>query len=159
MQTPTSDDRGQNKAERALKFLLRYIGTMSLLALVAVFMPYQWMDATHRALGMGPLPAEPVVGYLARSLSLFYALLGGLLWVLSFDPRRYRVILRYLAGAFIFFGVVILGVDFVEGMPWFWKLAEGPVVIAFGALTFWCCAKLDDSEELSAARREGVSAR
>jgi hypothetical protein len=121
-------------SERLLKFLLRYIGSVSLLSLVAVFMPYSWMDVTHQWLGMGKLPAEPVVGYLARSASLFYAMLGGLLWVCSFDLQRHLTVLRYLGMAFLFFGIVILGVDFVEGMPWFWKYVEGPMVILFGGL-------------------------
>jgi hypothetical protein len=105
-----------------------------MLALVAVFMPCSWMDATHRWLGMGPLPDGPVVGYLARSLSLFYVLLGGLLWLCSFDPPRYRAVLCYLGAAFLCFGIVMWGVDVVEGMPGFWKHGEGPIVIAFGGV-------------------------
>ena len=62
--------------ERVLCFFLRWVGGVSLLALVAVFMPYSWMDTIHQALGMGTLPAVPIVGYLARSLSLFYALMA-----------------------------------------------------------------------------------
>jgi hypothetical protein len=122
----------QTWKERVLRFLLRYIGTVSLLALVAVFMPYAWMDAIHRALGMGKLPAEPVVGYLARSISLFYALMGGLLLLCSFDLKRHRLVLCYLGAAFAFFGAVMWGVDFIEGMPDYWKHGEGPFVIAFG---------------------------
>jgi hypothetical protein len=119
-------------SERVLRFMLRYIGGVSLLALVAVFMPEAWMDATHRALGMGPLPAEPIVGYLARSLSMYYALMGGLLLLCSFDPRRHRIVLCYLAAGFVFFGIVIWGVDFFVGMPSYWKHAEGPGVIIIG---------------------------
>jgi hypothetical protein len=105
---------------------------MSLLALVAVFMPYTWMDMIHRALGMGRLPSEPVVGYLARSLSLFYALMGGLLLLCSLDPDRNRTVLCYLGVAFVFFGIVMVGIDHVEGMPGYWRRVEGPVVMGFG---------------------------
>jgi lauroyl/myristoyl acyltransferase len=45
-------------SERVLRFLIRYLGALCLLALVPVFMPYSWMDGIHRALGMGTLPAE-----------------------------------------------------------------------------------------------------
>lgn len=97
-----NDDTTQrSKGQRFVRFLLRYIGGVSLLAVIAVFMPFSWMDAVHRYLGMGPLPAEPFVGYLARSLSAFYALLGGLLWVLSFDLHRHRAALSSLGVAFI----------------------------------------------------------
>jgi hypothetical protein len=130
------------KSERALRFLLRYVGFVSMLALVAVFMPGAWMDATHRWLGMGALPSEPIVGYLARSLSLFYALLGGLLWFLSMDPQRHRAVLLYLATAFILFGVIMLGVDYSEGLPPWWKRAEGPIVILFGSVMLWLTSRV-----------------
>ncbi len=129
-------------SERFLRLLLRYIGSVSLLALVAVFMPGTWMDVTHRWLGMGALPAVPIVGYLARSLSLFYGLLGGLLWVCSFDPPRHRQVLCYLGVAFIFFGVIMWGVDFIECMPAFWKHVEGPTVIFFGSGILGLAARL-----------------
>jgi hypothetical protein len=130
------------RSDRVLRFLLRYIGTVSLLALVAVFMPYAWMDATHRWLGMGTLPAEPIVGYLARSLSLFYALLGALLWLCSFDLQRHRTVICFLGAAFIVFGLVMWGVDFVEGMPPYWKHAEGPMVLVMGGVILALSARL-----------------
>ncbi len=130
------------RSERVFRFLLRYIGTVSLLAIVAVFMPYTWMDATHRWLGMGTLPSEPIVGYLARSLSLFYALLGGLLWICSFDLQKHRAVLCYLGAAFIFFGLVMWGVDIVEGMPPYWKHAEGLMIIVMGSVILTLSARL-----------------
>jgi hypothetical protein len=130
------------RSERVLRFLLRYLGTVSLLALVAVFMPYTWMDATHAWLGMGRLPSEPIVGYLARSLSLFYALMGGLLLLCSFDLHRYCAVLCYLGAAFIFFGFVMWGVDFAEGMPPYWKHTEGPFVIVLGGAILALSARL-----------------
>jgi hypothetical protein len=108
------------------------VGTVSLFALVAVFMPYAWMDTIHRAIGMGSLPSQPIVGYLARTLSMFYALMGGLLLLCSFDIQRYWILLRYLSVAFVFFGVVVLGIDYLEGMPDYWRRLEGPFVIIYG---------------------------
>jgi hypothetical protein len=130
------------KSEWALRLLLRYIGSASLVAVVAVFMPRTWMDATHQWLGMGPLPSGPVVGYLARSLSLFYALMGGLLWLVSMNPQRHRTVLLYLSVVFILFGVIILGVDFNEGLPASWKCVEGPMVIGFGCVMLWLTTRL-----------------
>ena len=123
--------------DRLLRALIRIFGSTSALAILAVVMPYTWMDAVHRHLGLGALPAEPIVGYLARSTSAFYALLGGLLWVLSFDLRRHQVILCYLGAAIVLFGLAILGVDLAEGLPLFWSLWEGPIDIAFGAAILW----------------------
>ena len=64
------------KSDKVLVILLRFGGVIALFALVAVFMPLSWMAATHRWLGLGEMPTGPVVEYLARSLSAFYAFLG-----------------------------------------------------------------------------------
>jgi len=118
--------------DQPLKLLLRMIGSASLLALIFVVVPYESMDAIHRSLGMGPLPDQSVVGYLARSTSAFYAMLGGLLWLVSFDLRRHRRVLIYLGYAISVFGIALLWVDWWEGMPMFWKLWEGPFVLVIG---------------------------
>lgn len=115
-----------------LILLLRIIGTASLLALVAVAMPYAWMDSIHAGLGMGALPSDPIVGYLARTLSAFYALYGGLLWTLSFDTKRHHAIIRYIGFATFGFGLILVAIDWTEGMPFYWKLVEGPIAIVYG---------------------------
>ena len=119
-------------SNRILKLLLRLLGSSSLLALIFVGAPYTWIDSIHSALGMGQLPDTPVVGYLARSTSYFYSLLGGLFWVVSFDLGRHRRVLIYLGAAITTFGVVLLIVDWSEGMPFFWTLWEGPFVTVLG---------------------------
>lgn len=120
------------RPEFLLRLVLRAVGSASLLALVAVVMPYTWMNATHEWLGLGPLPEAPIVGYLARSLSAFYALFGGLLWVLSFDLVRHQPTLRFLGVVIIAFGAVLLGIDWIENLPRYWRMGEGPFVMLLG---------------------------
>ena len=120
--------------DRFLRLFLRALGTVALVAVIAVVMPYSWMNAIHQRLGMGPLPQQPIVGYLARSTSAFYAILGGLLWVMSFDLRRHRPTLQYLGLVTILLGITLGIADFIEGMPLWWRLAEGPINIAVGIL-------------------------
>ena len=120
--------------DRFLRVFLRIVGSTSLLALPCAMMPYSWMNAIHQHLGLGGLPPEPIVGYLARSTSLFYAMLGGLFWVLSFDVQRYRPVLCYVGAAVMAFGLLLWGIDFSEGMPLWWSVAEGPITVAFGAI-------------------------
>ena len=122
--------------EKALVSILRIIGGVSLLAAIFVFVPYSWMNAIHQMLGMGVLPSDPIVGYLARSTSAFYALLGGLLLVLALDVRRYKTVLTYLGIASSFFGLILLCVDWIEGLPLLWKIWEGPFVFLVGAAIF-----------------------
>ena len=122
--------------ERILTLTLRVIGAASALAAPCALMPYRWMNVIHGWLGLGPLPDAPIVGYLTRSLSAFYALLGGLLWVLSFDVRRHRLALSYLGVAFVGFGLFLFGVGWVEGLPVFWRWWEGSVDVGFGLVIF-----------------------
>lgn len=132
-------------AETFLRIVLRWEGTISLLALFAVVMPHASMDAIHRWLGLGPLPAEPVVGYLARSVSAFYALFGALLWMLSFDLPRHRPTLCFLGVAMVALGATLTGIDWVEGLPRFWRLGEGPVVMLIGVAIAWPAWRLKPS--------------
>ena len=134
------------KQYRFLRLFLRVIGTAALLALVAVVMPYSWMNAIHQWLGMGQLPAEPIVGYLARSTSAFYALLGGLFWVASFDLHRHRMVLCYLGIVIVIFGVALLVVDLLEGMPLWWTIGEGPFNIVFGVVILALARRLGRGE-------------
>src|SRR5438270_12091954 len=115
------------KSDKVLVFLLRYLGGIpGLLALVPVFMPFSWMVATHRWLGLGEMPTAPVVEYLARSVSAFYALFGALCLVMASDLERYRPLVRFLGLAFALMGLVLLGVDLAVGLPWWWSVSEGP---------------------------------
>ncbi len=124
-------------SEQTLKLILRLMGSSSLCAMGFVAAPHAWMDSIHASLGMGQLPDAPVVGYLARSTSAFYALLGGLLWVVSFDLGRHRRVLIYLGAAIAVFGVVLFLVDWSEGMPPFWTAWEGPFVAVFGLVLLY----------------------
>src|SRR5690348_8428650 len=125
------------RADKALVILFRYLlGIGSLFALVPVVMPWSWMAATHRWLGLGEMPTGPVVEYLARSLSAFYALVGALCLVVAADPERYRPLVRFLGVAFALMGLVLLGVDLAAGMPPWWSASEGPGGVVFGALLF-----------------------
>src|SRR5215831_13124952 len=123
------------KSDKALVLLLRIVGVPALFALVAVVMPTSWMAATHRWLGLGEMPTGPVVEYLARSLSAFYAVTGALCLVVAADLGRYRPLVRFLGVAFAPMSLVLLGVDLAAGLPW-WSASEGPGGVVFGALLF-----------------------
>ena len=125
------------KGDKVLVILFRYLlGIGSLFALIPVFMPVSWMAATHRWLGLGEMPTGPVVEYLARSLSAFYALVGALCLLVASDLERYRPLVRFLGVAFALMSLVLLGVDLAAGMPWWWSASEGPGGVVFGALLF-----------------------
>jgi hypothetical protein len=125
------------RADKALVIVLRVLGVSTLFALVAVFIPLSWMAAVHSWLGLGDMPNAPVVEYLARSVSTFYALLGALCLVISYNLERYRPLAGFLGVAFILIGLVLLGVDLGGGMPWSWLAVEGPKEIGIGVLLYF----------------------
>jgi hypothetical protein len=121
-----------NGFELALVIWLRTIAAVESLAILAVFMPHSWMDACHRAMGMGALAEQPVLAYLTRSLSALYAMQAGLLWLVSGDVRRYAPVVLYVGLAFVAFGALVLGIDVYARLPWFWIAGEGPLLMLVG---------------------------
>jgi hypothetical protein len=120
------------RSPRALVFLLRFGAVVLLLALLAVVMPLRMMMATNAQLGLDPLPAKPIVAYLTRSLSALYAYHGLFLLYISFDVRRYMPLIRFIAWSTVGFGLFMLILDPLVGMPWYWTAAEGPAIITYG---------------------------
>ena len=116
-------------AERLLKLLLRAVGVATLCATPAIFMPTAWLAGVHGWLGFGEFPDTPVVQYLARSVSAFYAMLGGLLLVAATDVRRHSMLITYLAAVALVFGIVMGIIDVVIALPFWWAaFIEFPLV-------------------------------
>ena len=120
-----------------LVFLLRLSGSFTSLAFLAMLLPVDWMDAIHRALGLGELPRAPVVDYLARSVAALYGFHGALLLLVSTNLVKYRDIVWFIAILNIVFGAMIVAIDLHAGMPMFWTLFEGPSLIVFGMVIAW----------------------
>jgi hypothetical protein len=124
-------------AERTVRTFLRVMAAVLLAALAAVVMPAAWMTATSEWLGLGDLPDRPLLSYLARSVSVLYGLHGAMTWFLSHDVRRYGPVIRFQAVVTMLCGVGLLALDAAVGMPAYWVLAEGPSVVAVGAVLLW----------------------
>jgi hypothetical protein len=123
-----------DRCRRILIVLLRVGGGLASLAAFAIFLPTAWMAAIHRWLGLGEFPDTAITQYLARSVSAFYAMFGGLIILASLDVRRFGPVITYLAVVFMAFGVVITGVDLMAKMPMYWTLAEGPPTFVIGLM-------------------------
>jgi hypothetical protein len=122
---------------RVLTMLLRIAGGVMLLAFPAIFLPVDWMAATHQWLGLGEFPRTPIVDYLARSASAIYGFHGVLLLAISQDPARYHRVIRVLGVMNIIFGVLLVGIDVHAGLPVHWTMLEGPPVAGFGVAILW----------------------
>ncbi len=123
-----------NKPERWLSSLLWAMGVLLLVALVPAFMPFAWMQHIHRELRLGELPHLPITAYLTRSLSLLYAIHGGLLIYVAIDVRRHLPVVKCLGWLAVVFGALMLAIDLAAGMPWPWVLAEGPFIAIIGCV-------------------------
>ena len=122
------------RTQRLLVLFLRITALVEFVAVVPMVMPISWMDAAHRALGMGPLPDGRIVGYLARSTCALYAMHGAFFWYASTDIHRHARLIDLLAAMFLVFGAAMLGIDLAEQMPWYWVLSEGPWIIGLGVV-------------------------
>jgi hypothetical protein len=126
-----------NRMETLLVWWLRICAAVLLLAAPAIFLPFGTMKAINDALGLAPLPDTPLLNYLTRSISALYVYQGALNLILSFDIRRHRPLIVFVAWANVTLGVFLLVLDPLAGMPLYWTLLEGPVVLAAGAVMLW----------------------
>jgi len=131
-----------NRSELAIVIIMRVIGVSGLFAIPAIFLPYSWMNAIHEYMGLGVLPDAPIVSYLARSLSAFYAVVSTITLFIASDIRRYRSFVTVWAIIAIMNGFVLLGIDVTAGMPVSWTVSEGPPVIATALLVLWLQRKI-----------------
>jgi hypothetical protein len=126
-----------SRSEIAVVIIMRFMGVFALLAIFAVFFPYSWMNACHEYMGLGTLPDEPIVSYLARSLSAFYAVQGVIALCISSDIRRYRPLVTMWAVLVTSIGALMTWIDLVSGMPPSWTWSEGPPTIIVGLAVLW----------------------
>ena len=118
--------------QRHLVWMLRGIGLLDLLAIMAIVAPRTGIAFIHQLLGLGEFPLEPIAGYLARSISIWYVSYGLLLWFVSYDIHHYSLLITCLAWMMMAQGVIVTGVDLAEGMPLWWTGLEGPCSLGLG---------------------------
>src|SRR5262245_27104197 len=114
--------------EHLLVWLLRIFGVTTCFAVFAALLPTDWMAATHAWLGLGEMPRAPIIEYLTRSISLLYAIHGGVIVLASTDIRRFAPLITYLAIADGLMGLLLIAIDAYAGLPWYWIALEGPAV-------------------------------
>ncbi len=125
--------------------LLRLGGVLTGSAFLAVLLPADWMAGIHAWLGMGDLPREPIVDYLARTVAALYGFHGVMLFIVASDPVRFRPLVRYIAAMNLIFGASLIVIDWHAGLPIWWTLGEGPPLVAVGALVAWLSRSLPRS--------------
>lgn len=120
-------------ADRLLWLLMRVDACVVLCAVPFAFLPFEWLDVVHRDwLGLGTLHDAPITHYMARSLSLVYAMHGAVVLTVTIRWREYRSLVPVLAWLHMALGCGLLFADLDAHMPWWWIGAEGPGLVAFG---------------------------
>ncbi len=125
-----------------LQALLRFGAAVMGLAILAVFMPMEWMQASNSALGLEPMADTPLMQYLTRSLSLIYAAYGSLMWVTSSDLRRFSPVITYMAVAGIIISIFLFGIDRFAGLPLWWALGEAAVPLSMGGAVLFLQSRI-----------------
>ena len=115
--------------ERILAWYLRAYALVLLLALPATVVPTSWLATAHEWLGLGPWPDLPLLEYLARSASGVYASFGGIALLASFDVRRFRPIILFIAWLSVPGALYLFVLGWAIHMPKWWVAVEGPMVI------------------------------
>lgn len=141
--------------EKTLVVLLRIAGVLLLTAVIPALMPFAWMKDIHRLLGMGELPEGPILGYLARSLSAMYALHGGVILFVSLDVRRYLPVVNCLAVLGVMFGLGMLLLDVMIGMPPQWTACEGPFITLLSGVLLWLAGHVQEKPVACPANERG----
>jgi len=135
----------EQTAEKILTWLLRVLGFLAALAIIAVVMPTSWMVAGAEWAGTTPFQDSPLNQYLARSLSLLYAMFGVFVLYIARDVRRYRDLVLFMGWLTMALGAVLTAVDFSVGMPASWSWGEGPPTVLAGGVLIWLGRKISPS--------------
>lgn len=128
--------------EKIAAWILRLIGCSVCLAFIPIFFPLGLMAWIHDWLGLGAIPEQPIFEYLTRSLSAMYFAHGCFVLMISTDVRRYLPLVKLTAGLNMFLGVLLLAVDLIAPMPWFWTAFEGPPIFAVGLALYLIASPL-----------------
>ena len=72
-----------------------------------------------------------------------YAMHGAVLFFVSLDVRRYLPVVKFVAVLTILFGLWLIALDFVVGMPVFWTAAEGPSLFVLYCVVLWLAGHVE----------------
>jgi hypothetical protein len=129
--------------QRALAWLLRIVGSVEILAFIAVVMPRSWMEISHEWLGLGDMPAGPIIMFMIRQASYTYGMHGIALWILATNVERYRVLVIFNGIAYLVAGPVFFLIDHTAGMPLWWTIADSFACGLLGAALLWFSRKTE----------------
>ena len=113
-----------------LRLFFLITGISLSLAIVPSFFPISLMASIHEKLGLGTMPEGPIVEYLARSTSIFYAVHGVIMLTLFFKLDALWELVPIILVIHLFLGAFLIFTDVSAKMPLYWTAMEGAPVMA-----------------------------
>ncbi len=110
------------------------MGLIEILAFIAVVMPREWMEVSHAWLGLGRMPAAPVLMFMIRQASYTYGMHGISLLILSLDVNRFRPLIILNGIAYLLAGPVFFLIDYTSRLPLWWTAGDAVACGSFGLL-------------------------
>jgi hypothetical protein len=142
---------------RLLTWFLRASAILFLSAALAVVMPTAWMASVYEAMDLGTFPDVPLMQYMTRSLSAFYAILGVNYLYMSLDVPRYLPLLRFSVPVTMAFTAVIIALDLWIPMPISWTLGEAVSLLGWTLALWWLLRRVPSEPE--ALAKDGAELR
>ena len=124
-------------ADQLQSSLLRLVGSIEILAFIAVVMPRSWMEVSHAWLDLGQMPDGPIIMFMIRQASYAYGMHGISLWILASDVDRFRELVVFNGISFLLAAPVFFLIDYHSGMPWLWTISDALGCAFFGAALLW----------------------
>lgn len=129
-----------------LQVVLKALSVIVMTAVFAAMLPMETMKQIHRQIGLGEMPVSPIVEYLARSVSLFYAFHGAVIWYVASDLRRNLRFFKFYLRLSLAFAIGLFFIDLSAGLPWNWVLFEGPLVTLLIAFLLILIRRIPDPD-------------
>lgn len=123
--------------QQAQATLLRFMGSIEILAFIAVVMPRSWMETSHLWLGLGEMPDGPVINFMIRQASYVYGMHGVSLWILASDVVRFRPLVRFNGISFLLAAPIFFLIDYSAGIPLWWTVSDTLGCLFFGVALLW----------------------
>lgn len=139
-----------SEPSRCLVVVLRATAVLLLVAFVGASLPESWMKAVHEWGELGPWAGGALLVYLARVVSLLYGFFGLLALYMSFDVRRYRPLVRFMAAVSFAFVPIMFVVIWSAGLPTVWAVGEPASILLISALWYVASAPAKAAEPFTA---------
>jgi len=85
---------------------------------------------------------RPLIMFMIRQASYVYGMHGVSLWLLASDVKRFQLLIVLNGISFLLAAIVFFAIDYYEGMPIWWTIADTFGCGIFGIALLWLNRRL-----------------